>query len=56
MKLEADHLEAIRGRDPAFYHDGRHEEEVALVAQVYPALGIRPWDNADAILAEAPVL
>jgi hypothetical protein len=53
VELDAEHLAAIRGDDHDFYKDGRHEEEVNLIHIVYSALGIRPWDDADAILQTA---
>lgn len=53
VELEAAHVKAIRGADEAFYTDGRHEELQALMIEVYPVLGIRPWMDADRILQAA---
>ena len=53
IALNEAHLNAIRDEDSAFYSDGRHQELLALVGQAHPALGIRPWDDGEAKLAEA---
>jgi hypothetical protein len=53
IELNEAHLNAIRGEDDAFYSDGRHEELVTLSAEINRVLGIRPWEDAEAILAEA---
>jgi hypothetical protein len=52
VELNAAHLDAIRGNDEAFYYDGRHAELVELIPPVHRPLGIRPWEDADAKLAE----
>lgn len=47
------HIDAIRGGDQSFYDDGRHEELLQLVSDVHPALGIKPWEDALAIVGAA---
>jgi hypothetical protein len=55
MELNEAHMAAIR-EEPgaeAFYTDGRHQELVDLLPEVHRALGIKPWEDDDAKLAEA---
>ena len=51
LELYSDHLNAIRGNDETFY-DSRHEELVELIPEVCLPLGIKPWENAEAILRD----
>lgn len=53
LELRIAHAEAISGRDRSFYDDGRHDEKLTLAEEIYPALGIRPWHDAGAMLREA---
>ena len=53
LQLSEDHADAIRGGSQAFYEDGRHGELVELIPEVYPILGIKPWDDDLAMLRAA---
>ena len=55
LVLHNAHMSAIQGGCQQFYHDGRHQELLDLMAVVNPALGIRPWDDEEAILLAALV-
>jgi hypothetical protein len=52
-RLTKDHIHAIRSGETAFYEQGQHEELCKLNALVYPALGIRPWDDDFAVIEAA---
>lgn len=53
LVLMADHHEAIRGNDEAFYTDGRHAELQTPVCEVHHALNIYPWEDAEPIIRAA---
>jgi hypothetical protein len=52
LELTRAHRAAIRGDDPAFYEDGRHEELADLHWPVIGKLGIKPWEDAPVRLQE----
>ncbi len=53
LELHDAHSDAITTDDDAFYDDGRHQELVDLLPLVYLPLGIKPWDDDEAMLRAA---
>ena len=53
LTLAEAHGAAICDGDEEFYRDGRHEELQRVGSKVRVALGIRPWEDAEAIIEAA---